>query len=155
MADDLPQAWAAVISALSTDARVSAAQRASLRLTRPIGLLDGTALVAVPDAYTREVLEQRVRGPVVEALILRLGAPVSLAVTVDAALAADPGESGHDDGSDDDGDGAHRSGDGAPSGRSRDDGEQDGPSRGAAAVRTAGEGPAPPRTAPCSPTPAP
>ena len=143
MADDLPQAWAAVISALSTDARVSAAQRASLRLTRPIGLLDGTALVAVPDAYTREVLEQRVRGPVVEALILRLGAPVSLAVTVDAALAADLGESGRDDGSDDEGDGAD-GGDGAgPAGRSRDDGEQDGPARGAAAVRTAGEGPAP------------
>ena len=129
MADDLSEVWGAVISALSTDARVSATQRASLRLTRPIGLLDGTALVAVPDAYTREVLEQRVRGPVVEALILRLGGPVSLAVTVDAALAA----GGTGPGAADRG--------GLPGGDDEDG--EDGPARGAAAVRTAGEGPAP------------
>ncbi len=89
MADSLTDVWSAVVAVLGEDARVTPQQRAFLRLTRPIGLLDGTALVAVPDAYTREVLEQKIRGPVVDALALRLGGPVTLAVSVDPSLSGE------------------------------------------------------------------
>ncbi len=88
-AEDLPQVWRAVMGALGTDARVTSQQRAFLRLTRPLGLLDGTALVAVPNELTREVLEHRVRGPVLEALALQLGRPVLLAISVDPSLDGD------------------------------------------------------------------
>ena len=101
--------WRSVVAALATDARVSGQQRAFLRLTRPLGLLDGTALVAVPNDLTKEVLEQRMRGPVLEALALELGRPVLLAVSVDPSLggdaddaaAADGGGGGDDDPDDD------------------------------------------------------
>ncbi len=89
MTDSLKDVWDTVVAALAEDVRVTPQQRAFLRLTRPIGLLDGTALVAVPDAYTREVLEQKVRGPVVDALALRLGGPVTLAVSVDPTLTSE------------------------------------------------------------------
>jgi chromosomal replication initiator protein len=85
-AEDLPQVWRRVVAALADDTRVSSQQRAFLRLTRPLGLIDGTALVAVPNDLTKEVLEQRMRGPVLEALALQLGRPVLLAVSVDPAL---------------------------------------------------------------------
>ena len=88
--DDLPALWQSALLALAGDARVSRQQLGFLRLTRPLGLLDGTALLAVPNELTKEVLEQRVRGPVVEALAASLGKPVRLAVTVDASLDEEP-----------------------------------------------------------------
>ncbi len=116
MADSLTDVWGAVVAVLREDARVTPQQRAFLRLTRPIGLLDGTALVAVPDAYTREVLEQRIRGPVVEALAMRLGGPVTLAVSVDPSLAGEDDGAGDGTGSTDGSDGADGSDGDAPRG---------------------------------------
>ena len=83
---DLPQVWTEVTASLQRDGRVSHQQLAFLRLTQPLGLLDGNALLAVPNELTREVIEQRVRGPIMEALASRLGYPVRLAITVDPAL---------------------------------------------------------------------
>ncbi|MFP5334526.1 MAG: chromosomal replication initiator protein DnaA [Actinomycetes bacterium] len=83
---DLPQLWRSVVTSLSADGRVTAQQLGFVRLTRPLGLLDGTALLAVPNDLTKEILEQRVREPVVEALSTHLGQQVRLAVTVDPTL---------------------------------------------------------------------
>ena len=112
--------WRSVVAALATDARVSSQQRAFLRLTKPLGLLDGTALVAVPNDLTKEVLEQRMRGPVLEALALELGRPVLLAVTVDPSLGGDADEvAAREDADGRGGEGSEQDG---ADGRSHDDG---------------------------------
>nr|WP_308469918.1 chromosomal replication initiator protein DnaA [Kineococcus rubinsiae] len=61
-------------------------QKAFVRLTQPLGLLDGTALLAVPNDLTKEVIEQKVREPLTRALADQLGHSVRLAVTVDASI---------------------------------------------------------------------
>ena len=57
---DFPRIWRAP-SRPSTRDGIPAQQRAFLRLARFVGLLDGTALVAVPNDYTKDVVETRVR----------------------------------------------------------------------------------------------
>jgi chromosomal replication initiator protein len=60
-------------------------QRAWMRVTRPIGLLDGTALLAAPSDFAKEAIERALREPITDALSRRLGRQVSLAVKVDSA----------------------------------------------------------------------
>lgn len=84
---DLPQAWALAMDGFRTDDRVTASNLGFLRHTHPLGLLDGTALLAVPDDLTRSVIESRVRETVVEALSAHLGRPVRLAISVDPSVA--------------------------------------------------------------------
>ncbi len=50
---------------------------------RPLGLLDGTALLAVPNDLTKDVIEQKVREPLTRALSDAYGSAIRLAVTVD------------------------------------------------------------------------
>jgi chromosomal replication initiator protein len=71
-------------------AGVTPQQRAFVRLTRPVGLLDGTALLAAPNDLTKEVLEQRMRETIIGVLSAELGHPVRLAVTVDSSLGQPP-----------------------------------------------------------------
>src|SRR5450631_4512325 len=61
-------------------------QRAFLRQAKFVGLLEETALLAVPDEYTKDIVETRVRQQVVAALSSQLGTQIRLAVTVDPAL---------------------------------------------------------------------
>jgi chromosomal replication initiator protein len=104
-AADLPQLWRRVVTSIADDERVSAQQLGFVRLSRPLGLLDDTALVVVPNELTKGVLEQKLRAPVLEALNEHLGRPVRLAVTVDSTLEveeeptvdADEGEPESDD----------------------------------------------------------
>jgi chromosomal replication initiator protein len=76
----LEAAWDAVIGDLQ------APQRAWLQASRPVTLHGTTAIVAVPDDFTRKRLEGRVRGYLEEALTERFGHGVQLAVTVDPSL---------------------------------------------------------------------
>ncbi|WP_366146515.1 chromosomal replication initiator protein DnaA [uncultured Pseudokineococcus sp.] len=71
------------------DERITASNLGFLRHTRPLGLLDGTLLLAVRDELTKNVLEQRVRDVVVGVLGDELGRPVRLAITVDSSLDVD------------------------------------------------------------------
>ncbi|GLZ54925.1 chromosomal replication initiator protein DnaA [Actinomycetospora sp. NBRC 106378] len=87
---DLDQTWADVVLELtspSTDpadrAPLSAQQRAWIRVTRPLGLLDDTALLAAPSEFAKEAIERALRDPIVDALSRRIGRPVQLAVRVD------------------------------------------------------------------------
>ena len=59
--------WQRTLAVLD-DAGIPAPQRAFLRLTRFVGLIDRTALLAVPDDYTKDVVETRVREQVTTAL---------------------------------------------------------------------------------------
>ncbi|MET7990511.1 chromosomal replication initiator protein DnaA [Amycolatopsis sp. NPDC005232] len=81
--------WEQVVRELS-DGTLSPQQRAWMRVTRPIGLLDGTALLAAPSDFAKEAIERALRGAITDALSRRLGRAVSLAVKVDSAEAIAP-----------------------------------------------------------------
>ncbi|NIH77658.1 chromosomal replication initiator protein DnaA [Amycolatopsis viridis] len=81
--------WDQVVRELS-DGTLSPQQRAWMRVTRPIGLLDGTALLAAPSDFAKEAIERALRDPITHALSRRLGRPVSLAVKVDTAEVSPP-----------------------------------------------------------------
>ena len=73
--------WDAATDELA-DEIVSAQQRAYLRLTRLRAIVEDTALLSVPDAFTRDVIESRLRPAITEALSRQLGRPIQVAVTV-------------------------------------------------------------------------
>jgi chromosomal replication initiator protein len=74
--------WEQVVRELSAGT-LSPQQRAWMRVTRPIGLLDGTALLAAPSDFAKDAIERALRGPITDALSRRLGRAVSLAVKVE------------------------------------------------------------------------
>src|SRR3954465_6231241 len=78
---DLGGVWTAATDELA-DEIPSAQQRAYLRLTRLRAIVEDTALLSVPDTYTRDVIESRLRLAITEALSRRLGRPIQVAVTV-------------------------------------------------------------------------
>ncbi|WP_311966351.1 chromosomal replication initiator protein DnaA [Arsenicicoccus cauae] len=82
---DVPRVWRDTLRALESGG-ISAQHRGFLRLSRLVGLLEGTALIAVPNDYTRDIVEKRIRTELVEALQEQLGRDVRLAVTVDSSL---------------------------------------------------------------------
>lgn len=84
--DDFSLVWRRTLDALDASG-VTPQHRAFVRLTRLVGLLDGTALLAAPNDLTKEFLEQRMRQTVTDLLCAELGQHVRLAVTVDPALA--------------------------------------------------------------------
>ena len=77
--------WGATLRALD-QAGVPAPQRAFLRQATLVGVLDTTALIAVPDDFTKEIVETRARDRLVRALTEQVGHEVRLAVTVDPSL---------------------------------------------------------------------
>jgi chromosomal replication initiator protein len=64
---------------------IQPSQLAWLKLTRPLGLLGNTALIATPNSFVKEQLETRLRPLVTEVLSRELGRSIQLAVTVDPA----------------------------------------------------------------------
>jgi chromosomal replication initiator protein len=78
---DLAAVWHAATDELA-DEIVSAQQRAYLRLTRLRAIVEDTALLSVPDAYSRDVIESRLRPVITEALSRQLGRAIQVAVTV-------------------------------------------------------------------------
>ena len=83
---DLTEIWSQAIATL-TDGTLTPQQRAFVGLTRPLGFVEDTALIAAPNDFTKDVLETRLRPFVVEALSTTLGYDVKLAVTVDPSIA--------------------------------------------------------------------
>ena len=81
---DLAEIWTATLSGL--DEVLKPQQQAFLRLTRPLAIVEDTALIAAPNTFTKDILENRLRLPVTEALTMRLGREVRLAVTVQEDL---------------------------------------------------------------------
>jgi chromosomal replication initiator protein len=96
---DLADVWARSLDGLA-DLQIKPHQRAWLKLTRPLGLVENTALIATPNEFVKEQLETRLRALVTHALSTELGRNIQLAVTVDPASAAGafPPEFAHDAG---------------------------------------------------------
>jgi len=77
---DLNVAWRGVVDDLQPN------QRAWLRASEPVTLHESTAIIAVPNDFTRTQLEGRLRGQLEDALTVRFGREIRIAVTVNAQL---------------------------------------------------------------------
>jgi len=87
---DLAEVWARSLDELA-EMQIEPAQRAWLQLTRPLGLVENTALIATPNEFVKEQLETRLRALITNTLSRELGRNIQLAVTVDpAAITATP-----------------------------------------------------------------
>ncbi|WP_265442619.1 chromosomal replication initiator protein DnaA [Flexivirga meconopsidis] len=82
---DLAHVWHGALLAIE-DSGIPARDRAYLRLTRLVGLVGDTALLAVPFDHTKVFVETTLNEPVCRALGNGLGRDVRLAVTVDESL---------------------------------------------------------------------
>ena len=82
---DLAEVWARSLDELD-QMHIEPAQRAWLQLTRPLGLVENTALIATPNEFVKEQLETRLRSLITNALSRELGRSIQLAVTVDPAV---------------------------------------------------------------------
>src|SRR3954451_9793510 len=83
---DLSAVWTSALNTVSDT--MGAQQNAFLRLARLVGLIDNTVLLAVPNDFTKGVLEERLAAQLTDALSDELGRNLHLAITVDANLAA-------------------------------------------------------------------
>jgi len=84
---DLADIWARSLSEL-TEAQIEPYQRAWLQLTRPLGLVENTALIATPNEFAKDQLENRLRSLITNALSRELGRAIQLAVIIDPAVSA-------------------------------------------------------------------
>ncbi len=82
--DELTQVWQRVVGELQPH------QRAWLDTTRPVTLHETTAIIAVPNDFTRTQLEGRLRGQLEDALSESFGREMRMAVTVDTTLEPAP-----------------------------------------------------------------
>jgi chromosomal replication initiator protein len=104
---DLAEVWARSLDDLN-GMQLEPHQRAWLKLTRPLGLVENTALIATPNEFVKEQLETRLRTLITHALSRELGRSIQLAVTVDPTVETRaagpvpggpvPGGTGHLDG---------------------------------------------------------
>ena len=93
---DFNEVWTRAIGGLGDDA-LTAQQRAFVSLTRPLALVEDTALVAAPNEFTKDVLETRLRPLVVSALSNAIGREIRLAISVDPSIAPNLDEEATDE----------------------------------------------------------
>ncbi|MEX5635497.1 chromosomal replication initiator protein DnaA [Parafrankia sp. FMc2] len=79
---DLSAVWEEAVAGVA-DGALSAQQRAWLRLTRPLGLVQDTALLAAPNEFTKDLLDSRLRPFLSTALSSAYGREIRVAVTVE------------------------------------------------------------------------
>src|SRR5690606_35390996 len=74
--------WSRVLDNLDNNS-LPPQHRAWLPQTRPLGLIEDTALLAAPNEFAKEILETRLRTVISQALSAELGREIRVAVTVD------------------------------------------------------------------------
>ncbi|HEU5007623.1 MAG TPA: chromosomal replication initiator protein DnaA [Jatrophihabitantaceae bacterium] len=79
---DLAAVWERIKARLD-DGSARPQQRAFIALTRPLGLVEDTALFAVPNEFARDFFEERMRPLITNLLSAELGADTRVAVTID------------------------------------------------------------------------
>jgi len=87
---DLATVWDQIRERLATS--LSPQQNAMLNLTRPLGLVEDTAVLAAPNEFTQTVLESRMRRVLAEALSEQFGRDIRVAVQLEDAPADAPAE---------------------------------------------------------------
>jgi chromosomal replication initiator protein len=78
---DLATVWDQIRERLATS--LSPQQNALLNLTRPLGLVEDTAVLAAPNEFTQTVLESRMRMQLAEALSAEFGRSIRVAVQLE------------------------------------------------------------------------
>src|SRR5688572_7678735 len=78
---DLATVWDQIRERLA--ASLSPQQNAMLNLTRPLGLVEDTAVLAAPNEFTQTVLESRMRRVLAEALSEQFGRDIRVAVQLE------------------------------------------------------------------------
>ncbi|HVB45804.1 MAG TPA: chromosomal replication initiator protein DnaA [Streptosporangiaceae bacterium] len=92
---DLAEIWARSLNDLA-DMQIEPYQRAWLQLTRPLGLVENTALIATPNEFAKDQLENRLRVLITNALSRELGRSIQLAVIIDPAATSAPSADNRD-----------------------------------------------------------
>jgi chromosomal replication initiator protein len=77
---DLALVWTRALEALPGD--LPPQHRAWLSMTRPLALVEDTALLATPNEFAKDVLENRLRPLITQVLSTQLGRDIRVAVTV-------------------------------------------------------------------------
>jgi chromosomal replication initiator protein len=77
----LDDVWAQAVAGLA-DGALSPQHRAWVGLTRPLGLVEDTALLAAPNEFAKDVLDTRLRPVIAQALSTAYGRDIRVAVTV-------------------------------------------------------------------------
>ncbi len=78
----LEDVWARAVAGLAADGVISPQHRAWVALTRPLGLMHDTALLAAPNEFAKDVLDSRLRSVISEALSTEYGRDIQVAFTV-------------------------------------------------------------------------
>lgn len=68
MADSTREIWQAILSQLTSDARITPQLHGFISLVEPKGVMAGTLYLEVPNELTRGMLEQRIRLPLLNAI---------------------------------------------------------------------------------------
>src|SRR4051812_17238353 len=89
--DHLVDVWSRAVGEIEQSPDITPRQLAFVKLAQPLGLLDGTMLLAVGNDLTKDYLESRVRSEVTAALTNALGREARFAITVDPDLVPDDG----------------------------------------------------------------
>ena len=79
---DLATVWERSVDSLG-EGGLSPQNRAWIQQTRPVGLVEDTALLAAPNEFTKELLDTRYRPLIAELLSGQFGRPIRVAVTVE------------------------------------------------------------------------
>jgi chromosomal replication initiator protein len=82
---ELVDVWGRVQERLDGDGSIRPQHRAWIGLTRPLGLVEDTALLSAPNEFTKDYLENRLRLQIAAALSEELGREIRVAVTVQNA----------------------------------------------------------------------
>jgi chromosomal replication initiator protein len=82
---ELAALWARTLERLATQGEVTPQFQAWLSLTRPIALVEDTAVLAAPHEFAKDVLESRLRPALTAALAAEIGREVRVAVTVETS----------------------------------------------------------------------
>ncbi|WP_099332835.1 chromosomal replication initiator protein DnaA [Actinomyces minihominis] len=85
----LTAAWERVVAQVNPD-ELGPAHAAFLQMVKPLGDIEGTILLAVPNDFTKSYIENRMSTRLTDALAETLGKTVRIAVTVDESLEPDP-----------------------------------------------------------------
>ncbi len=83
---DISVAWAQVL--VDLEPVLPKLQLGQLRTVRPVGLLDGMAVLAVPSDYDRQTIETRLLDPIASGLSAAIGRPLRVRVVVDSTIDA-------------------------------------------------------------------
>ncbi len=79
---DLGDVWTRAVTRFDDNNAIRPHHKAWIGLTRPLGLVEDTALLAAPNEFAKEYLENRLRPVIAAVLSAELGREIQVAVTV-------------------------------------------------------------------------